>query len=165
MILLLAYGNSLRRDDGAGAALGESLNRIWSAQNVACRLSLSHQLFPEDALQVARADVGAVVFCDAEKGGPGKSGRLRFERVFSAGGGGSAGHQFTPQAVLAAALNLYGADPPAWAATVPGADFDHGEGFSAGVTQLLLGSEAFAAELLADIRSVSGEGVQHRSAG
>jgi hydrogenase maturation protease len=156
MILILAYGNSLRRDDGSGPALGESLNRIWSARGIDCRLVLSHQLFPEHSEEIARPGVNAVVFCDAEDCGNDPVSALRFKRLIPSAESNSGSHHVPPQAVLAAARALYQASPPAWAATVPGSDFRHGEGLSEPVSRLLLAADAFVADLLADILSIVG---------
>ena len=156
MILILAYGNSLRRDDGSGPALGESLNRVWSERGIDCRLLLSHQLFPEHSEEIARPGVNAVVFCDAEDRGNGPFSTLHFSRILPSAESNPGSHYVPPQAVLAAARSLYRASPPAWAATVPGSDFRHGEGFSEPVSRLLQASDAFAADLLADILSIVG---------
>jgi hydrogenase maturation protease len=156
MILILAYGNSLRRDDGSGPALGDCLNRVWSARGIDCRLLLSHQLFPEHSEEIGRPGVHAVVFCDAEDRGNDSGSALRFTRILPAAESQPGSHYVPPQAVLAAARTLYRASPPAWAATVPGSDFSHGEGFSEPVLRLLQSADSFAADLLADILSIVG---------
>jgi hydrogenase maturation protease len=165
MILILAFGNSLRRDDGSGPALGEYLHRIWSARGIDCRLVLAHQLFPEHAEEIARPDVNAVVFCDAEDGGNDLVSILRMARILPSAESIPGAHYVPPQAVLAAARTLYQASPPAWAATVPGTDFRHGEGFSEAVSRLLRAADAFAADLLTDILSITGNHTPASSVG
>lgn len=156
MILILAYGNNLRRDDGTGPALGESLHRIWSARGIDCRLVISHQLFLEHSEEIARPGVNAVVFCDAEDCSNNPGSALRFARILTSAESNPGSHSVSPQAVLAAARSLYLAAPPAWAASVPGSDFRHGECFSEPVLRLLRAADAFAADLLVDILSTVG---------
>ncbi len=72
-VLLIAYGNPMRGDDGAGLALAERIEQIWRSQNVSVRSIETHQLTPELAADMAEADVSAVVFvdaCAAEEGEP-----------------------------------------------------------------------------------------------
>ena len=133
MMLIIAYGNSLRRDDGAGLRLGEMLESLWREQKRAVRRISVHQLTPELALAVARDDVSAVVFTDARvvSGDDERGSHRILVRPFPAKTHSCIlGHHLDPAAVMAYARLLYAKTPPAWIATVPGVDFDHGEGLS-----------------------------------
>ncbi len=68
LLLIIGYGNSLRRDDGAGLVLAQRLAEQWKKDGHAVRLLLTHQLMPEMALDLAESDVAGVLFVDAERG-------------------------------------------------------------------------------------------------
>jgi hydrogenase maturation protease len=145
MILIIAYGNSLRRDDGAGLKLAELLEREWRGRGLDVRCESVHQLTPELAELVADDRVSAVVFTDARVAEPGVEDleiqvrRLSLPTDSSPG----MGHHFDPAVVMAYAFYLYSRTPPAWLVTVPGVDFDHGEGLSEAVRNVLDGLPAF----------------------
>jgi hydrogenase maturation protease len=133
MILIIAYGNSLRRDDGAGLRLGEILENIWRERKWCVERIAVHQLTPELALSVARDDVSAVVFTDARvvsKESKRSSPEILVQALPAAPQSPSLGHHLSPAAVMAYARLLYAKTPRAWIATVPGVDFDHGESLS-----------------------------------
>ncbi len=130
MILIISCGNSFRRDDGAGFVLGEKiekalLDRCHRVQRIAV-----HQLTPELAEPIAGEEVLAVIFTDTRAAGPGDSLRLQFRPVPSCCRSQGLGHTLSAGEVMAYAHRLYGKGPPAWVATVPGVDFEHGEGLS-----------------------------------
>jgi len=121
-VLILGYGNTLRRDDGLGVALAEAL----AAESPAgVEVRSCHQLTPELAEPVSRA--AAVVFVDAALPGIG-SVRLRRLRPMTAAAVGS--HDCAPESILGLAGALYGRVPPAWLLALPGEDFGLGEGLS-----------------------------------
>lgn len=131
MILIIAYGNRLRRDDGAGfllaARLGEHLQRRgWKVECIPV-----HQLTPELAVDVAAETVQAVIFVDTRVADP-NAGSLGLEvsMVQDVPAWRSMGHQLGPEEVLSYANLLYHRLPAAWLLTVPGVDFAHGEGLS-----------------------------------
>ena len=64
LFLILSYGNSLRRDDGAGLALGSILERIWLERDVPAQNLALHQLTPDVAESIAADSVSAVLFVD-----------------------------------------------------------------------------------------------------
>ncbi len=134
MLLIIAYGNSLRRDDGAGLRLGEMIADICRKRRLGVKHIAAHQLTPELALDVAEDEVSAVIFTDArvvseddERHVP----DIRVRPLPSESGGPRLGHHLRPPTVMAYARLLYAKSPPAWIATVPGVDFNHGEGLSA----------------------------------
>jgi hydrogenase maturation protease len=134
MVLILAYGNSLRRDDGAGFVLGDVVERMLSEAGLEVMRIDSHQLEPELALDISGEKISAVLFIDARAlpGTPGDNNlRVQFHRVVSTENAPSGmGHHLNPQTLLAYSLFLFKKEPPAWLVTVPGTDFDHGEGLS-----------------------------------
>lgn len=135
---MIAYGNSLRRDDGAGLMLGQMLERDWRTQGIEVQRISVHQLTPELAVEIAREDVSAVVFVDArviapDELDPGVELHPITYEIISP----SLGHHSDPTALLICAGILYGKQPPAWKITVPGIDFSHGEGLSEITTQAL----------------------------
>jgi hydrogenase maturation protease len=132
MILLIAYGNPLRQDDGAGLRLAELMARRWQATGTPLRHLAVQQLTPELAVEIAAPDVKAVVFVDTRAAtapvGPVETTPLGPPDTATP----SLGHQFQPDVLLAyAALLLEDRPAPlAWLVTVPGVAFSHGEGLS-----------------------------------
>jgi hydrogenase maturation protease len=149
MILIIAYGNSLRRDDGAGLILAEKLEQAWLARQVEVERLEVQQLVPELALEVARDEVSAVVFADTRVVSPAEvTPGLKMYPVQANPSSPSLGHQLDPAVLLSYARLLYGKQPPAWMVTVPGADFDHGEGLSQVAQQALREVSELATDLL-----------------
>ncbi|MCE5336948.1 MAG: hydrogenase maturation protease [Desulfobacteraceae bacterium] len=132
MILILAYGNSLRRDDGAGFVLADLIERLLADAGAEVERIDSHQLTPELSLDIAGQDVASVLFIDTRAvPGPSDDLRVHVERISAPGTGASGvGHNLDASIVLAYARGLFGKEPPAWLITVPGFDFEHGEGLS-----------------------------------
>lgn len=134
MILLLPYGNSLRRDDGAGFILGDVVERMLFEADIEVERIDSHQLEPELALNISGGKISAILFIDARAlpDEPGGGDLLvHFHRIFPAENASSGtSHHMDPSALLALVGCLFGKQPPAWLITVPGTDFDHGEGLS-----------------------------------
>ncbi|MEZ4766952.1 MAG: hypothetical protein R2844_00805 [Caldilineales bacterium] len=64
MILIIAYGNSLREDDGAGLVLAEKLEPLLRRFAVDARRIETQQLLPELAAEIAASQPHAVVFVD-----------------------------------------------------------------------------------------------------
>jgi hydrogenase maturation protease len=132
MILLIAYGNPLRQDDGAGLRLAERMAERWLALGAPLRHRAVQQLTPELAVEIAEPGVAAVVFVDTRAAaGPDNAVQVTPLTPPEAATP-SLGHHFQPGVLLAyAALLLDGRPaPPAWLVTVPGVAFDHGEGVS-----------------------------------
>ncbi|HXF65046.1 MAG TPA: hydrogenase maturation protease [Caldilineaceae bacterium] len=153
-LLLIGYGNSLRRDDGGGVAMAQRLaHYCWCSRGLPVRLLTVTQLGPELAADLAAEDIIAAVFVDsAARDGPGP---VQVERITSSALSPSLGHQLAPAALLVYAELLYGRCPRAWLVTVPGTDYSHGEGFSPRVEQLLTHTAAVADRLLAEIEGTS----------
>ncbi len=120
-ILLVAIGNTLRRDDGAGARVLDLLGPLEGAVSLHVM-----QLTPELAEDIGGAD--GVVFIDADV----NPGEARLEPV-EPGGPAQAplAHSMGPEEVLALARRLYGFRGEALLCRVPGVDFSDGAGLSA----------------------------------
>ncbi len=137
-ILVIGYGNTFRRDDGAGVALAAQLAARWQAQ-VPVRLVTVTQLVPELAIDIAAADVAAVVFVDTSVGEMvGELNRqIGVMRVADDSASPVMGHYLGPAVLMIYARLYHDRNLPAWLVTVPGIDFAHGEGLSPAVQQLL----------------------------
>lgn len=134
MVLILAYGNSLRRDDGAGFVLGDAVERMLLEAGIGVERIDSQQLEPEHALNIGGGKFSALLFIDA-RAVPEKPGeddlRVQFRRIYPAENASPGmSHHMNASTLLALAGYLFGKQPPAWLITVPGIDFDHGEGLS-----------------------------------
>ena len=120
MTLLVAIGNTLRRDDGAGHRVVELLELPAGVQALSC-----HQLTPEMSEEIGAA--GTVVFIDADV----NPGPAQLEPIEpGAGLNPLGGHFLTPQELLVMAQRLFAFRGKAWLCHVPGEDFGEGEGLS-----------------------------------
>jgi hydrogenase maturation protease len=122
--LVIALGNPLREDDGVGWAVAQVLQRSKDV-----RVIVAHQLTPEMAEEVSRAD--AVVFVDARRGG--SAGELRTVPLSPAAADHRLTHVVEPATLLHYAQILYGRAPTAWLVSVAGERFGLGDGLSASV--------------------------------
>lgn len=130
-VLIIAYGNPLRSDDGIGwLVAGELRSRLASPEVSVLQL---HQLLPEVAEAVSRAD--SVIFVDASRDG--EPGELRCQPVTAPSMKASFSHQLSPAEVVALAQELYGTSPQAFSVSLVGQCFEHGEGLSSSVTARL----------------------------
>ena len=129
--LVIGYGNSLRRDDGAGLLLAASVAADMAAAGVPVRLVQVQQLAPELAEEIAAPHVGGVIFVDTTPAHTADA-TLRIMRLADgdAAAGQSSSHHVGPALLLQMAAQLFGHLPAAWLVTVPGWDFDHGEELS-----------------------------------
>lgn len=156
-ILILACGNDLRQDDGAGLALARQIAAANPHPDLTVDLICVHQLMPELALDIARPGVDAVFFVDTRATiGSGSCGKdetslasLTITALEPTVLVGRLGHHVDAQMVLLYARELYAKTVPAWLITVPGYAFDHGEGFSPQVQALLAGADEFIAQIYA----------------
>lgn len=143
-ILILAYGNPLRRDDGVGWVIGERLAELLPEDVADVRVL--HQLTPELAAPISGA--AQVIFVDAAEQACQVSenptgltptagaapGGIRWSEIQPGSFDAQPfTHQVDPASLLAAAQELFGHAPPAHLLTVTGADFGYGQGLSAEV--------------------------------
>ena len=109
-VLVIAWGNPLREDDGVAWHVLEGLRglppRPWLP---ALHLRHAHQLTPEMAECISRA--AGVVFVDARRDGA--PGEVRCEPVAPAAGSNPLAHSVSPQTLLLYAERLYGRAPQA----------------------------------------------------
>lgn len=148
MILIIAYGNSLRQDDGAGLVLAEMLEAACRARRLEVERIVTHQLTPELSLEVARQGVAAVVFVDTRAVDPAETTPfVEVRPISTASLSPSLGHHLNPACLLVYAHLLYGQHPPAWEVTVPGVDFEHGEDLSPIARQVLAAGQGLLSEL------------------
>jgi hydrogenase maturation protease len=131
-LLIIGIGNSLRRDDGAGLILATALAARWQNQGRHSRLLLETQLGPEMALELAAADVSAVLFIDAAADLDRPVSFTRLAREDSSPG---LTHHLSPSALLLYAGSLFASHPPAWLLCVQGVDFGLGEELSPAATR------------------------------
>ena len=123
-VLIVAYGNPLRSDDGLGWIIADELRcRLASPEVEVVRLQ---QLLPEVAESVSRAET--VIFVDASRDG--EPGDIRCQPVAAPPTRVQFSHQLSPADVLGLACQLYGATPQASCVTLAGECFEHGEGLS-----------------------------------
>jgi hydrogenase maturation protease len=119
---ILAWGNTVRTDDGVGVAVAERL-RAALAGDPAVDVQVRTQLGPELAEVLARAD--RAVFIDAHVEPDGDA--VALERLDPADGAElGLNHQVPPDHLLALAAWLYGRAPEAWLLTVRAHDTGFG---------------------------------------
>lgn len=130
-MLIIAYGNPLRCDDGLAWHLAEDLSHAELPGEI--EVITCHQLTPDLALVVSQ--VSRVLFIDAARSGvPGELVHAplkprREPSVFT--------HQCAPEVILGLAQELYGQCPEAFTISVCGECFDHGEMLSPKVAESL----------------------------
>jgi hydrogenase maturation protease len=134
MLLVLAYGNPLRDDDGVAWKIAEHLHRRRPDVEIVC----VHQLVPELCEHVSRAE--GVLFLDAAVGT--EPGRVAVRGVEAEPQDSGFGHVLSPSGLLELVRRLYEKVPPALLATVTGRDFSFGSELSPPVEAAL--PEAYA---------------------
>ena len=133
MILLIAYGNPLRQDDGAGLLLAHMLEGVLRAAGCHVQQIATQQLTPELAVEIASDDVRAVVFVDSRISAQPTGDAVDVTALQSlVGSSPSLGHHLQPEALLGYTELLHArqALPPAWLVTAPGVAFGYGETIS-----------------------------------
>lgn len=140
-VLILGYGNTLRRDDGLGFRAATAL--AMSRRPDAITALAIHQLQPELSELAAHADV--VLFVDASRAG--EPGQLRCRAVAPDGSGSDMTHHVSPAALLALAREIYGTVPRAFEISLCGESFEVGEGLSPGIESQLPRLIHFVADL------------------
>jgi len=121
-VLVIGYGNGLRRDDGAGPAVARIIGEYGMPGVIA---ESYHQLLPEHAAQMARADL--VIFVDASLS---EADEISMRHVHPSALPSFCGHQFDPGKLLYLCDRMYSRVPEAWFIHIPGADFGMGEDLS-----------------------------------
>ncbi|MGO8793687.1 MAG: hydrogenase maturation protease [Candidatus Sulfotelmatobacter sp.] len=133
-ILIIAYGNPMRGDDGLAWRAADELEAKLSSSEI--EIQRLHQLAPELAETISH--VAAVIFVDAAAAQPNRQpGDIRCEPITEISSEGTFSHQFSPHAVVALARQLYNANPRAFSVTMTGQDFNHAESLSPPVAAAL----------------------------
>lgn len=132
-ILIIGYGNPLRRDDGFGWHVAHALQAKTVASDIeiiACR-----QLTPDLAEPLSRAQYG--IFIDAvARGAPGVLSVQMVQK--QALGSVRLSHHSSPQDLIAGAETWYGSGPRAsYLISVSANDFGFGESMSDHVAQIV----------------------------
>lgn len=117
-VLLIGYGNPLRRDDGIGRVVAERFETRPDVRVLTC-----HQLTPELTDELMRCE--RAVFVDATL-----SGSAAVRLVSPTANPASPGHVGDPAWLLGLSKAVYGRYPEAWLVTVPVEDVGFGEGLS-----------------------------------
>lgn len=131
-ILIVAYGNPLRCDDGAAWRSADALEGKFSEDEV--EILRLHQLGPELAETIGR--FATVIFIDAAAAeGQTMPGQIQVKELTPQAPADASGftHVISPQTIFALATTLYRAKPKAFLVTVTAASFDHGEILSVSV--------------------------------
>jgi hydrogenase maturation protease len=134
-ILIVAYGNPLRSDDGVAWRAADALEaRLPTPEVEILRL---HQLAPELAETARHSDY--LIFLDAASGSSGLPGEIRVEEIqhLERTDRSRFSHVIAPQDVISLVRTLYAATPKAILITVIGASFEHGESLSPAVEAAL----------------------------
>ncbi|HUK66270.1 MAG TPA: hydrogenase maturation protease [Anaeromyxobacteraceae bacterium] len=140
--LIVAMGNPLRSDDGAGPAA------VTGLEGPGRSVRLVPELMPELAEEVAHAKT--VVFVDAREASPGGAVQVLALEPSPHARMGTFSHALSPEGVLALAASLYGHRPKAFLVTVNGSDFELGEHLSPEVERALPSLRARILKLLCD---------------
>jgi len=158
-VLIIAYGNPMRSDDGVAWRAADELERKFAGSKIVAEVEIlqCYQLAPELAEAVSQAE--AVIFLDAASvGAARRPGELRCEEIVLHDARTSFTHQLSPGAVLALSQQLFGASPRAYAMTLTGECFDHGESLSpvveAALPEWVSRTEALVRQLLSSARQV-----------
>lgn len=133
-VLVIAWGNPLREDDGVAWHVVEGLRRLRPRPSLPpLILRHAHQLTPELAEPCSRAQ--GVVFVDARRDGV--PGEVRCEAIGPSAGTNPLAHSLSPQALLLYAETLFGRAPLAVVLSIAGERFEHGEALSTVVRRAL----------------------------
>jgi hydrogenase maturation protease len=142
-VLVFGFGNTLRRDDGAGAVAAGVLAADPRLQRTGVEVREAYQLLPEMALDIAEATL--VVFVDADaRGLPGSIEIRPIDPATAAradadarGEPGASSHHVGGGELVALAATLTGRTPEAVAVGIGVADLEVGEGLSPAVEAAL----------------------------
>lgn len=146
-VVLIGYGNPLRRDDGFGWQLARRLQQELNDPDV--EIIAAHQLTPELAEPLSRADYA--IFADASTAAEDGEPELR-ELASQETREGQFTHHVSPQCLLSFTRTLYGAAPgKAWLLSVRARDMGFGPELSPAVARALetavTGAGAYCREL------------------
>ena len=121
-LLVIGYGNPLRRDDGVGPRVAEAVAvlALPGVRALACPL-----LTPELADPISRARIA--IFVDAAVDAPRE---VQLRKLAPASSSQVMAHAASPATLLALARDVFGHAPEAWWLTIPAEELGIGEEFS-----------------------------------
>jgi hydrogenase maturation protease len=122
-ILVIGYGNTLRRDDGVGPKVADAVAALALPGVRALAFSL---LTPELADPVSQARI--VIFVDAAVDAPRE---VQLRKLAPADSSQIMAHAANPATLLALARDVFGHAPEAWLLTIPVENIGIGEELSA----------------------------------
>ncbi|HEX7571014.1 MAG TPA: hydrogenase maturation protease [Verrucomicrobiae bacterium] len=121
-LLVIGYGNSLRRDDGVGPRVAEAIEKLQlpGVRTLVCQL-----LSPEYADPIAR--VRRVIFVDAAVD---RTDGVLFRKLEPGETSQLMAHAADPRTMLALARDVFGHAPEAWWLTIPALYLGFGTDYS-----------------------------------
>jgi hydrogenase maturation protease len=121
-LLVIGYGNSLRRDDGVGPRVADAIEELQlpGVRTLNCQL-----LTPEFADPIARAR--RVIFVDAAVD---KTDGVHFRQLEPGETSQLMAHAADPRTLLALARDVFGRAPEAWWLTIPAIHLGFGTDYS-----------------------------------
>jgi len=144
-IVILAWGNPSRGDDGLGPALAARVGAMAAGSRHDIRVETDFQLQPEHATDLANRDAAIFVDAAVDAADP-----FDFRRVDAARDRTFTSHAMSPSAVLAAYRDAFGAaPPPAYALAIRGDAFELGTAISTAAARRLDAATLFLESLLA----------------
>lgn len=141
--LIIGYGNTLRRDDGAGQKVAEQVND-WQLDNV--RSLALHQLTPEVAAAIAEAET--VIFVDAISPTEQPITQIQLIQLQAEETASHWAHFQDPRSLLLLTQKVYGTVPPSWWILIPAINFEFGEQLSTITEQGIVAALAQIKELI-----------------
>jgi hydrogenase maturation protease len=118
-VLVIGYGNTLRRDDGVGPRVAEAVGNLCLP---GVRTIIAQQLSPEHADLISRAST--VVFVDASVDAPRQ---VQLCKLAPGDTSQLMAHAADPRTMLALARDVFGHAPEAWWLTIPALNLDFSE--------------------------------------
>lgn len=121
-MLVIGYGNVLRRDDGVGPRVADAVEALHLP---GVRTLVCQQLSPEHAEAVAQAQT--VIFVDAAVDAPAE---VQLRKLEPGESTQLMAHAADPRTMLALARDVFGHAPEAWWLTIPAVKLGFGEDLS-----------------------------------
>ena len=121
-LLVIGYGNELRRDDGVGPKVAAAVAKM---NLPGVRIHICHQLTPELADPISHSS--RVIFVDAATLASKEVQTLKLKPDETVN---VMAHAANPHSLLALAHEVFGYCPPAWWLTIPVEDFGFGDELS-----------------------------------
>ena len=121
-LLVIGYGNPVRRDDGVGPRVAEAIEELNlpGVRTIVCQ-----QLSPEDADPISRAR--KVIFVDAAVD---QTDAVHFRPLVPGETTQLMAHSADPRTMLALARDVFGHAPEAWWVTIPAIHLGFGTDYS-----------------------------------